>query len=63
MASKSYTARVRSKATTLADMLSHFSRGKKIFLLPLLILILLSGILLIATGGLSYVAPFVYAII
>lgn len=32
-------------------------------MLPLLLLFLISGILLILAGGLSYVAPFVYAII
>jgi hypothetical protein len=55
--------RLRSKAITLAALLGHFSHGKKVFMIPLLILILLSGLLLIAAGGLSYVAPFVYAIV
>jgi hypothetical protein len=58
-----YLAAVRAKAITLAQLLAHFSHGRKFLLLPLLIVILLSALLLILAGGLSYVAPFVYTIV
>jgi hypothetical protein len=31
-------------------------------MIPLLVVLLVTGLLLLATGGLSYVAPFVYSI-
>jgi hypothetical protein len=51
-----------SRATTMRQILSHFSSGKRILLLPILIIILLSGFLLVLAGGISYVTPFVYVI-
>jgi uncharacterized membrane protein len=62
MKQPSTAAKLRSRATTLADILRYFTTGKRIFMLPVLILLFVTGILLILTGGLSYVAPFVYAI-
>lgn len=47
---------------TLVDLFRHFVKRGKWFLVPLLVVLLLAGVLLIVTGGLSYVAPFVYAI-
>ncbi|HEY0193258.1 MAG TPA: DUF5989 family protein [Kofleriaceae bacterium] len=47
---------------TIGQILRHFARRGRWFLLPLLIVLLLAGALLIVTGGLSYVAPFVYSI-
>lgn len=51
-----------SRLTTLRDLLIHFSKGRKIILIPLVIIFLLTAALLILAGGLSYVAPFVYSI-
>jgi len=42
--------------------LRHFLSRRRWFLVPLLVVLLLDGVLLIATGGLSYVAPFIYSI-
>jgi uncharacterized membrane protein len=63
MAKGSYLAVLGSKVTTLLQLMAHFSKGKKLFLVPLLIVILLSAVMLILAGGLSYVAPFVYSIV
>ena len=54
--------RLTSRLTTLGQLLAHFTHRQRFFLAPLLIVLLLSAILLVVTGGLSYVAPFVYAI-
>jgi hypothetical protein len=35
---------------------------ERFFLAPLLVVLLAAAVLLILTGGLSYVAPFIYAI-
>lgn len=63
MTNKSPLSGLHAKATTVGALLAHFSHGKRMILIPLIVLILLSGLLLIAAGGLSYVAPFVYAIV
>lgn len=47
---------------TLMSLLGHFAHRKRFFLAPLLLVLLLSAVLLILTGGLSYVAPFIYSI-
>jgi Family of unknown function (DUF5989) len=47
---------------TLWSLFAHFARPSRFFLLPLLVILLLTGALLAATSGLSYVAPFWYAI-
>ena len=54
---------VLSRAVTIKEMVGHFSRRGRIFMLPLLILILITSLLLVFAGGLSYVAPFVYALV
>ncbi len=53
-----FLARLR----TVGRLLLHFANRRKWFLIPLLLVLLATGLLLIATGGLSYVAPFVYSI-
>ena len=58
----SRVAQFASRFETVAMMVRHFTRRRRLFMLPLLLLILVSAILLVAAGGLSYVAPFVYAI-
>lgn len=46
---------------TIGGLIAHFARGR-LFLLPLLLALLLGGVLLALTGGLSYVAPFIYTL-
>ena len=55
-------ARLGRRLRTVGRLLAHFARRQKFVLLPLLIVLLLAGALLIVTGGLSYVAPFIYSI-
>ncbi|MDO6415833.1 DUF5989 family protein [Sphingomonas sp. BIUV-7] len=52
-----------SRASTIGQLIGHFSSGRRIFMLPILLLILVASLLLMLAGGLSYVAPFVYAIV
>ena len=54
--------RFASRLSTVGQLFRHFSRRGRLFMLPLLLFILVSALLLIVAGGLSYVAPFVYAI-
>ncbi len=51
-----------SRLRTVADLLRHFARRQRLFLLPIIILLLLAGVLLFATTGLGYIAPFVYTL-
>jgi len=51
-----------ARLRTVGRLLAHFASRQKWFLIPLLVVLLLSGILLVATAGLSYVAPFIYSI-
>lgn len=51
-----------ARLRTIGRLLLHFANRRKWFLLPLLVVLLVAGLLLVATGGLSYVAPFVYSI-
>jgi len=45
----------------LSDISSYVLRRKKLWLLPVLVVLLLSGALLVFTQG-SAVAPFIYAL-
>ena len=51
-----------NRLRTVGRILRHFASPSRWFLIPLLLVLLLAGLLLLATGGLSYVAPFVYSI-
>ena len=51
-----------SRLSTVGSLFRHFIKPSRRFMLPLLLFLMVSGILLIVTGGLSYVAPFVYAV-
>ena len=51
-----------SRLSTAARIVGHFAHHQRWFLLPLVLVLLLAGVLLVLTGGLSYVAPFVYSI-
>jgi hypothetical protein len=59
---RSLTTRLGSRARTVSALFAHFFNRGKFFLLPLMVILLLASVLLIATGGLSFVAPFLYAI-
>jgi len=54
----SLTGRLR----TVGALIRHFAHSQRLFLLPLLLVLLLGGVLLLLTGGLSYVAPFIYTL-
>jgi hypothetical protein len=54
--------RILGRLRTIGGLLAHFASRQRFFLVPLLLVLLLAGALLVATGGLSYVAPFFYAI-
>ena len=54
--------RIRSRLRTVAELFARFAHRQRFFFIPLLVVLLLAGLLLAATGGLAYVAPFFYAI-
>ncbi len=54
--------RVASRLRTLGQLFRHFAHRQRFFLIPLLLVLLAAAVLLVLTGGLSYVAPFVYTI-
>ena len=51
-----------NRLRTIGRILRHFLSRRRWFLVPLLVVLMLAGVLLLATGGLSYVAPFIYSI-
>lgn len=51
-----------NRLRTIGRILRHFVSRRRWFLIPVLVVLLLAGLLLLATGGLSYVAPFLYSI-
>jgi hypothetical protein len=51
-----------SRLRTIASLVGHFAHRERFFLAPLLAVLLAAAVLLVLTGGLSYVAPFIYAI-
>lgn len=59
---RSLVARVGARARTAGQLILHFLHPARFVLAPLLIVVLLAGVLLWLTGGLAYVAPFVYAL-
>jgi hypothetical protein len=58
----SVVKRLGSRLRTVGDLLRFFMHRQRFFFVPLLLVLLLAGLLLAATGGLSYVAPFVYTL-
>ena len=50
-----------ARLSTVYSLIRHFSHRQRLFLLPMLLILLVCGVVLVFTGGLSYVAPFVYA--
>ncbi len=57
-----FLARVQARGRTVLRLIGHFLHPARFVLAPLLIVLLLAGVLLWLTGGLAYVAPFVYAL-
>jgi F0F1-type ATP synthase assembly protein I len=55
-------SRLGNRLRTIGRILRHFASRQRWFLVPLLLVLLCAGVLLVATGGLSYVAPFIYSI-
>jgi hypothetical protein len=53
---------LRGRLRTIGQLVGHFLHPARFVLLPMLVVLLLAALLLLATGGLSYVAPFVYAL-
>lgn len=49
-----------SRLRTLGELFAHFAQRQRFVLIPLLLVLLAAGVLLALTGGLGYVAPFVY---
>ncbi|MFV8754559.1 DUF5989 family protein [Nannocystaceae bacterium ST9] len=58
----SLARRLLARSKTVAQLILHFLHPARFVLAPMLIVLLLAGILLWLTGGLAYVAPFVYAL-
>lgn len=54
--------RLAARARTLGRLVLHFLHPARFILAPLLLVLLLAGVLLWLTGGLAYVAPFVYTL-
>jgi len=55
-------SRLGNRLRTVGRILRHFVSRRRWFLIPVLVVLLFAGVLLLATGGLSYVAPFIYSI-
>ena len=51
-----------TRLRTVFALVAHFSRRERLFLAPLLIVLFVASVLLLLTGGLGYVAPFVYTL-
>jgi hypothetical protein len=47
---------------TVVELVGHFAHGQRFFLIPLLLVLLIAGLLLLATNGIAYVAPFTYTL-
>ncbi len=47
---------------SVEELVGHFMHRQRFVLAPLLLILLAASLLLVATNGLSYVAPLVYSI-
>ncbi len=54
--------RLGNRLRTIREVLAHFAGAQRFVLIPLVLVLLAAGLLLMLTGGLAYVAPFVYAL-
>ncbi|PRQ10002.1 DUF5989 family protein [Enhygromyxa salina] len=59
---RSLLRRLGARLRTSGALVLHFLHPARFVLAPLLIVLLFAGVLLWLTGGLAYVAPFVYAL-
>jgi hypothetical protein len=50
------------RARTALSLVAFFTRRERWFFAPLILILLLAGLLLLFTGGLGYIAPFVYTL-
>lgn len=60
--SRSWLHRLGGRLRTIGELVLHFLHPARFVLAPLLLVLLCAGVLLWLTGGLAYVAPFVYAL-
>ena len=60
--SRGLGARLAGRLRTIGSLFGHFAHRQRFFLLPMLVVLLVAGLLLLATGGLSYIAPFAYTL-
>jgi hypothetical protein len=51
-----------NRLRTIGRLIVYFTRRERLFLAPLLLVLLLAAVLLLLSGGLGYVAPFVYTL-
>lgn len=56
------SGRIRARMVSILELLRHFGGRHMLFFVPLLCVLLLASLLLVVSSGLSYVAPFVYAL-
>lgn len=54
--------RLADRSVSISQLLRHFASRQKLFFVPLLLVLVIASLLLLVTSGLSYVAPFVYAL-
>lgn len=54
--------KITSRLTTVLSLVHHFARRERLVLVPLLLVLLVASLILLLTGGLGYVAPFVYTL-
>jgi hypothetical protein len=57
-----FALRVLRRARTALALLGYFLKPDRYFLVPLVVVVLLAGVLIAASAGLSRVAPFVYTL-
>jgi hypothetical protein len=61
--SPSATRRLLQRVQSVGALIAYFSHGRRrVLLFPMLVVLIAGSLLLVLTGGLSYVAPFVYTL-
>lgn len=50
------------RARTVLALVAYFAKRERLVLAPMLLVLLVAGALLLATGGLATIAPFVYTL-
>ena len=59
---RTFLQKLSARVFTITQLVAHFSHRERFFLAPLLLVLLVASILLVATGGLGVIAPFVYTL-